>query len=475
MVALVLLAPLGAVTAFAGPKSCDKRNNNTFKKLLECVALEGVRGHQAAFQAIADANGGTRHSGSPGYDASAAYVANLLAEAGYNVTIQPFDVPVYYELGPSTLEQTAPGSVAYVQDVDFNVMTETDPGDVTALVTAVDLDLGLGNTSTSGCEAADFAGFPAGHIALVQRGACTFQSKAENAAAAGAFGVIIFNQGNTTDRTGLISGTLSTNYSGGIPVQFATYARGEEWSMTPGLEMHMTTNVFRGTAPTSNVLAESTWGDPNSVVMVGAHLDSFTGSPGINDNGSGSAAILEVAIKMRKVKPRNMVRFAWWGGAAQGAIGSNYYLNNLSAEELDAIGLYLNIDIIGSPNYVRFVIDGDGSDSFPGPPGSEDIEALFEGFFAERDLEIEPTPIGTTIDEVPFFVAGIPLGGLFTGTFGIKTPEQVAIYGGTAGEQYDPCASLACDTNDNVSLEVLDVNSDAAAYAVLHYAMSPAP
>lgn len=159
------------------------------------MTLAGIRDHQAALQAIADANGGNRFSGFPGHDASAQYVSDKAAAAGYNVSFQAFDYLAYFIQGPFTLEQTAPTPTTYVEDTDYTSMDQSEPGDVTALVTAVDLALGPGNTSTSGCEAADFAAFPAGNIALIQRGFCTFEAKAENAAAAGAIGVIIFNQG----------------------------------------------------------------------------------------------------------------------------------------------------------------------------------------------------------------------------------------------------------------------------------------
>jgi len=473
--ALCLLAPLGAVSALAGEQACDNRVNNTHKKLLECVTVEGVLEHQAALQAIADANGGDRFSGTAGFNESVDYVVAAMTAAGYNVTVEPFVHEVFHQAGPSTLEQISPLAAGYVEGSDYALLDHTASGDVTAAVTAVDLQLGLGNLSTSGCEAADFAGFPAGNIALLQRGTCAFQLKAENAAAAGAVGAIIFNQGNAPERTGLFTGTLGAAYAGGIPVMSSSYDRGVEWATTPGLVLHMIADVFRGPVTDYNVLAESTTGDPSSVVMVGAHLDSVDGGPGINDNGSGSAAILEVALQMAKVKPRNLVRFAWWGGGEQGRLGSIDYLSSLSAGELEDIALYLNFDAVGSPNFVRFVYDGDGSaSSAPGPAGSEAIEALFEGFHADLGLAVEPTAIGGS-DDAPFAAAGIPVGGVFSGATGIKTAEQAAIYGGTAGVAYDPCYHLACDTFANVSLEALDLNADAIAYAVLYYAMNAAP
>jgi Zn-dependent M28 family amino/carboxypeptidase len=471
---IVLLAVLGSASAvLAADKACAVRVNNTPGKLLECVTLGGVREHQAALQAIADANGGDRFSASQGYYDSVDYVAGKLTEAGYNVTVQPFVYVTFYQTAPSNLQQLAPSVVQYVEDADYTLMDYSASGNVTAAVTAVDLQLGLGNTSSSGCEAADFAGFPAGNIALLQRGTCTFQAKAENAAAAGAAGAIIFNQGNTAGRTALFGGTLSAGYAGGIPVVSTSYDLGVLWVSTPGLVLHMEANTFSGEATTYNVLAETPSGDPNNVIMVGAHLDSVDGGPGINDNGSGSAAILETALQMAKVKPRNMVRFAWWGAEESGLVGSDYYVYNLTDEERARIALYLNFDMIGSPNFVRFVYDGDGSAfGLAGPAGSDAIEAFFTDFYAAGGLESEETQISFRSDYAAFFDFGIPFGGLFTGAEGVKTAQEAAVFGGTAGIAYDPCYHQACDTYANNNDEVLDVNSDAVAAATLQYAMN---
>jgi len=181
MVITAIIVSIFAVapTAMAGPEACDTRVNNTFKKLLECVTLEGVREHQAALQAIADANGGIRAAGTPGYDASVQYVVDRMTAAGYNVTLNAFP---FVFVPPALLQQIDPTFATY----ETGAFTGTGYGDVTAAVFAVDLQLGLGNTSTSACEAADFAGFPAGTIALIQRGTCSFAIKALNAEAAGA-------------------------------------------------------------------------------------------------------------------------------------------------------------------------------------------------------------------------------------------------------------------------------------------------
>jgi Zn-dependent M28 family amino/carboxypeptidase len=211
------------------------------------------------------------------------------------------------------------------------------------------------------------------------------------------------------------------------------------------------------------------------VVVVGAHLDSVPEGPGIQDNGSGSAAILETAVQMARTRVRNQVRFAWWGAEESGLVGSTYYVNQLAQDQVDAIALYLNFDMIGSPNFVRFVYDGDDSDGVgagPGPAGSAQIETTFERFYDARGLAYQGTDFSGRSDYGPFIAVGIPAGGLFTGAEGIKTADEAAIYGGVAGEQYDPCYHLACDTFDNISLEVLDQNADAVAYATLQYGMN---
>jgi aminopeptidase Y len=321
-----------------------------------------------------------------------------------------------------------------------------------------------------GCDAADYAGFPVGNIALISRGVCAFGIKATHAYAAGASGVIIYN--NTA---GPINGTLGNGFTLDIPVTSVTQAVGQKLAATPGLIMRLKTETFRGIATTYNVIAESKTGDPNNVVMVGAHLDSVNAGPGIQDNGSGSAAILEVAEQMWKVNPRNKVRFAWWGAEEANLVGSTYYINNLGQADRDRIALYLNFDMIGSPNYFFGIYDGDDSDAVgagPGPQGSAAIEKTFERYFNSVSQPFKGTDFSGRSDYGPFIAIGIPSGGLFTGAEGIKTAEEAAIFGGTAGIAFDPCYHQACDTYANISLFALGINSDAAAYATLQYAMN---
>jgi Zn-dependent M28 family amino/carboxypeptidase len=469
LILAILVMALAPLVVYAA----EPANTQGFRK---AVTLAGVRAHQAALQDIADANNGTRVSGTEGYDDSAQYVHDTMTAAGYDVSFQEFTFLFVGDRTPPELEQIAPGQQTYVNGVDYATMSYSGSGDVTAAVTVVDVQLGLGNTSTSGCEAADFAGFPVGNIALVQRGTCSFRAKADNATAAGASGVIIFNQGNTPDRTGILFGTLNPPPTlASIPVVGTTYALGEQLVNTPGLVMHLRVDSIAEIRTTRNVIAETPGGDPNHVVVIGAHLDSVSRGPGINDNGSGSATILEVAevFAAQEREPRNKLRFIWFGAEEFGLIGSTYYVNSLSEAELDQIELMLNFDMVGSPNFVRFIYDGDNS-AFPpgpgaavGPPGSDEIEQIFTAYFDSQGLATEETPFSGRSDYGPFIAEGIPAGGLFTGAEGIKTAEQAAIYGGTAGQQYDPCYHLACDTYTNNSNTVLDQNADAVAHIVL--------
>lgn len=460
--ATLLLAALFAPMASArpnNPTACANRVNNTYDKLLGCVTVDGVREHQAALQAIADDNNGIRTSGTPGYDESVDYAVDVFEAAGYDVTVQAFEFQTFITLSPTVLERVSPPPAGPVVN---SVMSYSGSADVTADVSTV--------SAITGCDAADFAGFPAGDIALISRGACSFAIKATNAHNAGASGVIIYN-----NAPGTLNGTLGNGFTLDIPVTSVTLAVGQELAATPDLVMRLKADTFRGIATTENVIAETPGGDDDNVVMVGAHLDSVNAGPGIQDNGSGSAAILEVAEQFAKVNPVNKVRFALWGAEESGLVGSIHYVGELSQDDQDDIALYLNFDMIGSPNYVFFVYDGDDSDGVgagPGPAGSAEIEELFEAFYDSVGEPFKGTDFSGRSDYGPFIEVGIPSGGLFTGAEGIKTPEEEAIWGGTAGDQYDPCYHLACDTYDNISLKALGVNSDAVAASVLTYAFT---
>ena len=488
--AVGILVWSGGGTASAAP------NNNTVKKLTGAVTPEGVLDHLEAFQEIADDNGGDRASGRPGYAASVDYVVEQLEGAGYDPQVQAFSFA--YTEENSRLIRIAPNPRTFVNGTDFlrnRFDTGTPEGTATGPLVPVGLVIPPGpgmNTNTSGCEAADFAGFPAGGVALVQRGTCGFNVKVLNAQAAGASAVIVMNEGQP-GRTGLLN-MIGPAPGLAIPAVFATFAAGSDLASTPGATVTVTVDFVAEQRQTWNVIAETRDGNDDNVVMAGAHLDSVQAGAGINDNGSGSAALLETAIQMSKVKPANTVRFAWWGAEESGLLGSTHYVQQLSDEEEDDIALYLNFDMVASPNYMFGIYDGDnsGGTAAPGfiPAGSAEIEDVFERFYAQRGEPSQDSEFSGRSDYGPFIAIGIPAGGLFTGAEVPKTVAEAALYGGVAGAAYDPCYHQFCDNLrgdgqnvalynqlredyelvGNVNVHALDVNSDAIATSVLTFA-----
>ncbi|QMW65817.1 M20/M25/M40 family metallo-hydrolase [Mumia sp. ZJ1417] len=491
--AIATLVAAGAAPASAGSRDHDDRST---KKITHAVKLKAVLDHLEELQEVSDEHG-DRAAGRPGYAASVQYVVTQLRRAGYDPQVQEF--PFDYVEENSELIRVSPEARTFEQGTDFlrNAFDTGSPeGTVTGPLTPIDLVVpaaGLPpNSNTSGCEAADFADLEPGGIALMQRGTCGFAVKALNAQAAGAGGVVIMNEGQT-DRTGLIN-MIGDATGLAIPTVFATSATGEDLARVAGSTVTVTVDYVAETRSAYNVVAETRKGDDSNVVMAGAHLDGVQDGAGINDNGTGSAALLETAIQMRHAKPNNTVRFAWWGAEESGLLGSEHYVAALSPDELDDIALYLNFDMVGSPNYMFGVYDGDNSsgtaDPETIPPGSDAIEDVFEKFYADRGEPFQDTEFSGRSDYGPFIAVGVPAGGLFTGAEGEKTAEEAALYGGVAGAAYDPCYHAFCDNLrgdgqdvalydqlrehyrlvGNVNKHALDVNSDAIAAATWTFA-----
>lgn len=457
-----------AAPAVAG-NNHGSTSSSSSSSLRKAVKAKNIVKHLDAFQRIADANGGNRAAGTSGHVASAEYVEKKLKAAGYTTTRQPFSYTKVI-VDVAALSQAAPTAIDYTYPDGFYPMDYTGQGDVTATVTPVDVNLEGDRASTSGCEAEDFATFPAGNVALIQRGSCDFAVKAGNAAAAGAAAVVIFNQGNDVpgdDRFGVVQGTLGAPGTL-IPVVGTTFAIGETFVNTPDASARVALQTHDETVNTFNVLADTKKGNPAELVVVGGHLDGVAEGPGINDNGSGTASILETAIQFAelKIKPKNQIRFAFWSGEEDGLQGSNFYVSQLTEQQVTDHALNLNFDMVGSPNAVRFVYDGDGDAlGTAGPEGSDEIEDIFLDYFASQGLATAPTDFDGRSDYFAFIEAGIPAGGLFTGAEGIKTEDEAAIFGGTAGEPYDPCYHSACDTSANIDPVVLEQMADAIAHA----------
>ncbi len=433
--------------------------------LEELVTIEALMSHLEALQAIADDNDGHRSGVSPGYFASVDYAESVLQGAGYVVQRVPFTYPGWEKIGPAVLE--ADGH-SYADNVDIAPMYYSPAGDVTAPIEAVDLILPPtpSSSSTSGCEAEDFADFTPGSIALLQRGTCGFNEKATNAEAAGAVGAVIFNEGQPA-RQDLGAWRLDSSNTLTIPVLAANFSTGETLEALGPIDVHLVVDSFAEVLESTDLVADTPGGDPDQVVVVGGHLDSVPEGPGINDNGSGSALILELAVQLaeRGVQPRNRVRFILYGCEELGLLGSDAYVASLLESELSQIAAKLNFDMVASPNGAPMIYDGDGSEFFiPGPVHSDLIEDVFGEYFEANELDVERTMFDGRSDYSAFIAEGIPAGGLFSGADGNKTSEEVALYGGTADIPRDPCYHQACDDIDNIDQGLYETLAKAAAY-----------
>ena len=471
----------GLLALLAASPATAATDTSRFRQQIQVDALLRTMEH---LQRIADDHGGTRASGTVGYAKSVKYVTGVLERKGYDVTIQTFTFPFFQELAPAQFARVAPSPVTYVDDVDFAVMTQSGSGSVTANVQAVDTNATPSLTSTSGCEAGDFAGFVAGRIALVQRGTCPFAQKAVNAQAAGASAVVVFNRG-TAGAEGVVLGTL-TDPVVSIPVLGASFAVGQAlYSTDASVTARVFTSTISETRSTNNVLAETPGGDPSKVVVVGAHLDSVPEGPGVVDNGSGVATVLELASRLHKVADvtktgpgglRNKIRFAFWGAEEFGLRGARFYVAGLSPAQRATITLNLNADMIASSNFVYFVTDGDGSTfGTAGPGRSGEAERVLLDYFALRGLPTVPRELDGRSDWQAFNEAGIGFGLVSTGSDQVKTAAQAALFGGTAGQIMHPCYHTACDRLESTAVNALDVTSDAFAHATLWFAQEPAP
>jgi Zn-dependent M28 family amino/carboxypeptidase len=431
------------------------------RQLVRKVDIANTNRHLIALQRLADRNGRTRAAGTPGHVASAEYIATKLEAAGYLVERQ--ELPFVYD---ETRAQALTVAGATVPAIRMSYSENTPTGGVSTTLAVVPTD------ATPGCEAADFtAANAAGKVALVSRGACTFAQKAISAGEAGAVGVLVYN-----NVPGAVNGTLGGLAPGSAPAAGLTQADGQALAAQNGAAVTLNIQGVTEDRTTYNVIAETRTGRPNNVVMAGSHLDSVAAGPGINDNGTGSAALLETAIQLgSSPKVNNKVRFAWWSAEELGLVGSEYYVQNLTFEQQLDIALYLNFDMIGSPNAGYFTFDGDDSDGVgagPGPYGSAQIEAAFAAYYDYVGIPLESRDFDGRSDYGEFILQGIPAGGLFTGAEVVKTEDQANKWGGQAGVAFDPCYHAACDNLGNVDRVALDRNSDAEAFVLGSYAIS---
>ncbi|KAL2837002.1 hypothetical protein BJY01DRAFT_221406 [Aspergillus pseudoustus] len=349
------------------------------------------------------------------------------------------------------------------EDFVASAMTYTPSTDVTAELAVVD---------TLGCSADAFPADVAGKVVLVQRGECTFGEKSVYAAQAEAVGTIVYN-----NAPGSLSGTLGAAESElgpyspivGVDQEVGEALLALAAAGTVTVDLWIDAQLENRT--TFNVIAQTKTGDPNNVVSLGGHSDSVNAGPGINDDGSGIISNLVIAKALTRFRTKHAVRFFFWTAEEFGLLGSDYYVSSLSPEELAKIRLYLNFDMIASPNYAILLYDGDGSAfNLTGPAGSDSIEKLFTDYFADRGVGTVETAFDGRSDYEAFILNGVPAGGVFTGAEGVKTEEEAALFGGTAGISYDENYHQAGDNFTNLNHEAFLLNSKATAFAVATYA-----
>jgi hypothetical protein len=505
--ALALIAPVNA-TAITSAQ-CDARSNDTPSKLVECVQKDDLMAHLQEFQDIANANPGpdgmpSRNSGEPGYKASADYVANVMQAAGYNVTIQTYKFTYYAYVGFPTFSEVSPTAQNY-QLVTQWYPGKVDSGPVMAQIQpagGIVLPPTQTPSSTSGCTAADFVGFVPGRIALIQRGGCFYGIKVLNAQAAGAAGVIIFNEGNPgrTDATpGVFFDPAGNEFIPTIPVAFASFAVGSglynqyqqavhDAAPLPVVSLSISA-IIDPNRDDYNVIADSKGGDKNHVMVVDAHLDAIYGA-GMLDNASGSAAILDIAQKLKNVNPVSKLRFIWFGGEELGLLGSSAYIDSLSPTELSHIGYDLDADVFGTPNYIIGVLDPAAPDFFGRTVTSTFPNRVYKASTIARDQAVKYfdsvgfnheflAPTGT--DAYNFNLVGIPASGLLTGQDCCKSQNEVDLFGGFLGNYEGNVPSFDggcvdnpfrwCDNIDNIDPNNLTLMSKAFATMVIGMAM----
>jgi Zn-dependent M28 family amino/carboxypeptidase len=423
------------------PATHGVQSAGTAEQLAQAVTAEGLRARLVALQGVADGNGGTRASGTPGYVASVEYVTEQLRRAGYAPHLQRVRYTDSHQLAPPELARISPDPLTYRYPEDFVSLRYSGSGEVEAPLEAVDAD-----SVTSGCVSSDYDGFDSGAIALIRRGGCFFAEKVRNAISAGAAAVIVFNDGSP-GHEGPIEATLVHPVE--VPALSLANELGEALARQADagpLRLRVHTQLEVGKTEAANVLADLPGETTAAPLLVGAHLDSVESGPGINDNGSGVATLLELAVQARKlgIQPQQPVRFAFWAGEEAGEFGSREYVASLG-NPTNEVASVVNIDMVGSPNPEPFVYEGDGTIQ----------EALSEAVRAEG-LDPVAVDLEGRSDHAAFQEAGIPTGGLFTGA-DEPAPD---------GQPHDDCYHRACDTIDNVDLEILEKMADALATAV---------
>ncbi|KAI0160961.1 Zn-dependent exopeptidase [Hypoxylon sp. FL1284] len=400
----------------------------------------------------------TRVIGSEGHAGTLEYIYSTLESLGdyYTLSEQPF---------PAVMGKVYESRLVIGHEVpeSASAMSLTPP---TSHKEPVYGNLVL--VSNEGCDASDYPASVAGSVALVLRGTCSFGAKSEQAGKAGAVAAVVYN----TD-SGELSGTLGTP----SPDHVATFGlSGKEAG--PIVKKLQAGDAVDAIAyidaevkqiQTTNIIAQTAGGDPDNCVMLGGHSDSVAEGPGINDDGSGSLTLLEVATRLTGFRVANCVRFAWWAGEEEGLLGSDYYVAALPEAENLKIRLFMDYDMMGSPNFAYQVYNATDDAN---PAGSQQLRDLYREWYAAQGLNYTHIPFDGRSDYDAFIRNGIPGGGIATGAEGVKTDEEEAMFGGKAGQWYDFCYHQLCDDLGNVNTTAWLVNTKLVAHSVATYARS---
>ncbi len=465
----MLIAAAALMLATGGCASSDTANQlkpisapDFAASLRGRVTSDAMMAHLTKLQDIAKANGNTRAVGTPGYDASVDYVVSKLRDKGFEVQTVQFDAHVFH---------SDPGSVTVADKkiearaLEFSLATP--PVGVTGPLVVVPVD------SSPGCNASDYDNRPInGAVVLVDRGTCPFAQKEGAAAQRGAVAMVVAD--NVVEEQ--MGGTLGEATDVKIPVVSVTKSDGALLRTLVG-PATVQLSAESKTVQARNVIAQTKTGLTSDVVMAGAHLDSVPEGPGINDNGSGVAAVLETALQLgSSPQIHNAVRFGFWGAEELGLIGSRKYVESLDVNALKDIALYLNFDMLASPNPGYFTYDGDQSlpldkrGSPVVPEGSAGIERSLAAYLNSAGKTPQDTSFDGRSDYDGFTSAGIPSGGLFSGAENKKTQEQAKLWGGAADEPFDPNYHKSTDTLDHIDRTELGINGGGVAYATGLYA-----
>ncbi|WP_304113991.1 M28 family metallopeptidase [Mycolicibacterium bacteremicum] len=460
-----LVAGCGTDTAAPPTPQADVDAAGYAEEISQRLQTDAMMAHLTRLQEIADQHDGNRALGTAGYQASVDYVVNALRDKGFDVQTPEFEVRIPFAEEPTV--EVAGARVAALP-MSFTVGTPADG--VRGPLVAAPVD------DTPGCADADYAGLPVqGAVVLVDRGSCPFSDKQAIAAKRGAVALLVAD--NVERPVEEFGGTLGSGTDVKIPVLGITKGEGARLRAAPGaasIRLEAGVNVERS----QNIIAQTSTGATDNVVMLGAHLDSVPEGPGINDNGSGVAAVLETALQMGSApEVRNAVRFGFWGAEEVGLVGSDRYVSSLDIEALKDIALYLNFDMIGSPNPGYFTYDGNQSappaadGSVPRvPEGSAGIERMLAAYLDAAGKPAQDTGFNGRSDYDAFTKAGIPSGGTFSGAEENMTAEQAQLWGGQADQPFDPNYHKATDTLDRIDETAMEILGRGVAYAAALYA-----